>query len=217
MMRAALPLRSGFLAFRIVVFFGALASGCHHAPTVPEPPAATVVGLVCDSLPSPPSVGAARPLLGWRIESTTRDWRQSAWQIRVASEARLLADGRADLWDSGRTLGAQTLDIPYRGRPLASRQRAFWSVRVWDASGRPSEWSAPAEWTTGILENTHWHARWIAAPADHPRAAVGSTQESVLPQALRAPVSRTVEAHASTRRSTAVLPSGNRGEPYRRD
>jgi alpha-L-rhamnosidase len=172
MKRFRLNMRSAFLTLSTVLLLGTLSSGCRHAqsgPAVTE--TATVVGLVCDSLPSPPSVGSAVPLLGWRIESNTRAWRQSAYQIRVASEPRLLAPGQADLWDSGHITSTQTLDIPYQGRPLAARQRAFWSVRVWDAAGLPSAWSAPAEWTTGIFNNSDWQARWISAPASHPRAA----------------------------------------------
>lgn len=173
MTRFPLRLRSAFRTLSSVVLLGALSSGCRHAPSTPAEAetAATVVGLVCDSLPAPPSVGSALPLLGWRIESTTRNWHQSAWQIRVASEPRLLAPGKADFWDSGRIASPYTLEIPYQGRPLASRQRVFWSVRVWDAAGRPTAGSAPSEWTTCILDNSDWHARWIAASAAHPRAA----------------------------------------------
>ena len=155
-----------------LTLLGLFPSGCRHASPAPAvADSTTVVGLVCDSLPSPPAVGSALPTLGWRIGSKTREWRQSAYQIRVASKAHLLALGQADLWDSGRIASSRTLDIPYEGRPLASRQRAFWSVRVWDETGRASDWSKPAEWITGILENSDWQARWISAPADHPRAA----------------------------------------------
>lgn len=132
---------------------------------------ASVVRLTCDARVAPSAVGSATPLLGWRIESAERGWRQSAYQIRVASDAASLARSAADLWDSGRVASEQSLQIIYAGKPLASRQRVFWSVRVWDGAGKESPWSAPSEWTTGVLTNAEWQAHWIGAPADSPREA----------------------------------------------
>jgi alpha-L-rhamnosidase len=131
---------------------------------------AGVVGLTCAARVAPAAVDSATPLLGWRVESAARGWRQSAYQIRVASDAAALARGAADLWDSGRVAGEQSLQIVYAGKPLTSRQRVFWSVRVWDAAGQASPWSAPAEWTTGVLTNSEWQARWIGAPSSQPVA-----------------------------------------------
>ena len=53
--------------------------------------------------------------------------------------------------------------MPYAGKPLASRQRVFWKVRIWDQDDRPSAWSAPAEWTMGILDPKDWRGQWIAS------------------------------------------------------
>jgi len=44
--------------------------------------------------------------------------------------------------------------------------------------------------------------------ADHPGAAVDSTQELVLPQAVKPVATTAVDAKASTRRSTGVLSVG---------
>jgi alpha-L-rhamnosidase len=56
----------------------------------------------------------------------------------------------------------QSLRVPYSGTALTSRQRAFWKVRVWDKDGKPSAWSAPSEWTMGLLGPADWSAKWIA-------------------------------------------------------
>ena len=48
------------------------------------------------------------------------------------------------------------------GQPLPSRQPAAWQVRVWDASGEVSAWSAPAGFETGLLQQSDWgSAKWI--------------------------------------------------------
>ncbi len=86
---------------------------------------------------------------------------QSAYEIEVASSAANLAADKADLWDSGRVTGAQQNQIVYEGKALASREQAFWKVRIWDQSGAPSAWSAPATWTMGLLERGDWSAQWI--------------------------------------------------------
>jgi alpha-L-rhamnosidase len=92
---------------------------------------------------------------------------QAAWQVQAASAPERLADGRADLWDSGRQEGVATTQVAYGGKPPASRQRAWWRVRAWDAAGRPSEWSAPASFEMGLLAEAEWReARWIGCDRD---------------------------------------------------
>ena len=88
--------------------------------------------------------------------------------LRLAGARGLVSKGlaadRGDLWDSGRTNGEADEDTRYSGAPLVSSQRVFWKVRVWDRAGRPSGWSAQAEWTMGLLAPTDWRGAWIAAP-----------------------------------------------------
>ncbi|MGA8581689.1 MAG: glycoside hydrolase family 78 protein, partial [Bryobacteraceae bacterium] len=78
------------------------------------------------------------------------------------------------LWDSGKVASADSAQIVYAGKPLASRAAAFWKVKVWDQRGKASEWSAPAEWCMGLLRPEDWQAAWIgrdepagSQPPDH--------------------------------------------------
>src|SRR3954451_16011141 len=87
---------------------------------------------------NPIGLGDATPELSWRLSSG----RQTAYEVRVASSAAQLDN--PDLWDSGKVTSSATNNIPYAGKPLASRQGVAWEVRVWDGSGAPSEWSTPA-------------------------------------------------------------------------
>jgi alpha-L-rhamnosidase len=117
------------------------------------------VHLRCDYRTNPLGIDVATPRLSWQSDATTRNWRQSAYEIRVASSPALLA--KPDVWDSGRQTSAESNDIPYAGPTLEARHRYFWTVRVWDADGQSSDAAAPAWWEMGLLQKSDWSAKWI--------------------------------------------------------
>ena len=39
--------------------------------------------------------------------------------------------------------------------------QCYWKVMSWDADGKASAWSKPAEWTMGLLNPEDWQAKWI--------------------------------------------------------
>lgn len=121
----------------------------------------TVGRLRCESLVSPLGLGTLRPRLSWALFSAGRGVVQSAYRILAATSEDLLAEGRADLWDSGRIASSRSAHVEYAGRALTSRRTCFWTVRVWDGRGRPSPWSAAASWEMGLLERSDWRASWI--------------------------------------------------------
>ncbi len=123
-----------------------------------------VTRLRCDYLVDPLGIHSDPPLLSWEVTSTARNQRQTAWQVRVASDRERLLAGDADRWDSGRVASDQTIQIPYGGPRLASRSMAFWQVRSWDGDGDPSEWSEIARWETGLLRAEDWTAVWASLP-----------------------------------------------------
>lgn len=122
-------------------------------------PVTRVVGLRCNHLVNPLGVHDAAPLLSWRLEAgERRGARQTAYRITVSTTR----DGAADLWDSGRVASDQTQHIAYAGQTLASRQRAWWRVTVWDEANRAAE-SKAAFWEAGLLSPDDWRARWIGS------------------------------------------------------
>jgi hypothetical protein len=119
--------------------------------------------LRCEYQVDPPGVDTPSPRLSWVLESSdprARGAAQSGYQIQVG-----VAAGEADLWDSGKVASRESVLVPYEGKPLTSRMRCGWRVRVWDERGRPSPWSDAATWTMGVLEPREWRARWIGARA----------------------------------------------------
>lgn len=104
------------------------------------------------------------PRLSWELRALTHQARgssQTAYQIHVAQDRTKLGLGNADLWNSGVVESAATTHIKYQGRPLQSRLRCYWRVRVRDECGNWSGWSRRASWTMGLLHGSDWSADWI--------------------------------------------------------
>lgn len=120
--------------------------------------------LTCQSMVNPFGVDVAAPILGWIYLSNRPGYLQSAYQIRVGSSHASLSGGDADLWNPQRVFSSQSVQIPYQGVQLLSRQTCFWQVRLWDQDGTASDWSPIARWTMGVLDPLEWTADWITSP-----------------------------------------------------
>ncbi len=150
-------------------------AGRDPAPGEAEEAAAlSAADLRCEYLADPIGIDAPRPRFSWTLRSDRRAQLQTAYRLLVASRPELLAEGKADIWDSGKVETDRTAQIVYGGPPLRSRQLCYWTVRVWDSQGKPSAYSTPARFEMGILSPEDWGARWIArtlsadyAPAPH--------------------------------------------------
>ncbi|MFD6988936.1 family 78 glycoside hydrolase catalytic domain [Streptomyces sp. NPDC059943] len=104
------------------------------------------------------------PLLSWELTADGHGARQSAYQIRAATDPHDLAKGRELLWDTGRVTSGRAVAVPYAGPALPPRTRCHWQVRVWDGDGDVSRWSTAGWWETA-LGDEKWGARWIGADA----------------------------------------------------
>jgi alpha-L-rhamnosidase len=125
------------------------------------------VHLRTNSLAAPIGLDTAQPLFSWQSVSNLPNWKQSAYEILVATDERLLSPGKADGWDSGRIASPESVNIPYAGAALRPQQRYVWAVRVWDGAGKPGDW-ARSTFETGLLSASDWKAQWIMRkdPAD---------------------------------------------------
>ncbi len=118
--------------------------------------------LRCEYRTNPLGIEATRPRLSWTLTSSEKGDRQTAFQVLVAASEAALAQQRGDLWDSGKVNSDETTAIVYSGKTLASHQRCYWKVQVWDKGGKVSGWSKPAMWSVGLLKTEDWRgAEWI--------------------------------------------------------
>ncbi len=127
--------------------------------------------LRCEYRDNPLGIDAQKARLAWKIEDKiqtpeTRNQKQTAYQVLVASSPALLSQDQGDLWDSGKVVTDQSIQVEYAGKQLDSRMICHWKVRVWDKDGKPSAWSAPAGWSMGLLKPDDWQAKWVKAGGD---------------------------------------------------
>jgi alpha-L-rhamnosidase len=116
--------------------------------------------LICEYRSNPLGIDVTKPRLGWQMQTDRPGARQTAYQIRAASDLNQL--NRPDLWDSGRVDSDQSVHVVYDGLPLKSRQRVYWAVTVWDETGAATG-SEPAWFEMGLLDANDWEAQWIGA------------------------------------------------------
>lgn len=126
----------------------------HAAALTPAAPAA----LKCEHLPTPLGIDAPHPRLSWLLADSRDGARQTAYQIRVATDSLTLAT--APLWTSGKVNSANML-VAYAGKALQPFTRYYWSVEVWDKDGR--QLPATQSWfETGMVSSNNWKGAWIS-------------------------------------------------------
>lgn len=128
----------------------------------------TVDDLRCEYQKDPLGIDTPAPRLSWILESNQRGQAQTACQIMASSSPEKLARNDADEWDSGQVSSCESINITYAGKSLASGQRIWWKVRVWDATGKVTRDSAPAWFEMALLRPSDWKARWIQRKSDGP-------------------------------------------------
>jgi len=129
------------------------------APEVFGKPAAPT-GLLINGTINPLAIDRDTTRFTWMSEDAERGERQTAYQILVASSAERLAQGKADYWDSSKVDSDKSASVEYAGKPLPRTTRFWWKVRIWNQSGKPSRYSEPAYFDTGLNQG-EWTARFI--------------------------------------------------------
>jgi len=118
-------------------------------------------GLKCEYSNNPVDVESLNPKLSWMFKSEERNQKQKAYQILVASTEEKLFAEDGNVWNSGIIKTDQSVHIKYGGKVLFSENKYYWKVRVWDKNSKVSEWSKPAYWEMGLLNQNEWKANWI--------------------------------------------------------
>ena len=132
-------------------------------------PRFSVYRLTCEQQINPVAIGTGSPRFSWRIQAEQRGFEQSAYQILVADSPDLLAKNKGNMWDSGKIKASSSLLVEYAGKLLQPEKTYYWKVKIWDQSGKPSDWSLSNSFSIGLLEKEDWgKAQWVALEKDRP-------------------------------------------------
>lgn len=122
--------------------------------------------LTCEYAVNPLEIDVSNPRFSWVLESDQRGQMQSAYQIMVASSKEELSANVGDKWDSGKVVSEHSVNVAYEGTGLASGEKCWWKVRVWDKDGKVSPFSRPATFEMSLLKDSDWQGKWIAHDED---------------------------------------------------
>jgi alpha-L-rhamnosidase len=109
------------------------------------------IHLRTEYLKEPIGLGIVNPRFYWNCEGGVK---QTAYTILAKIEDEVV-------WQTGKVSSGSMSHIRYEGRPLKSRNRVIWSVKLWDENGIEGEW-ASSWFEMGLLEQSDWKAGWIS-------------------------------------------------------
>ena len=124
----------------------------------------------CEYLTDPLGIDVVQPRLSWKLESQWRGQKQTAYQVLVASEEKLLAGGQGRPVGLGQGRVRPVDSRRLRGQGAVSRTRCYWKVRAWDKDDKPTPFSSVAVWEMGLLTPQDWQGKWIDAAPGKERA-----------------------------------------------
>ena len=104
-----------------------------------------------------------QPRFSWNYETTENEVVQQNYRIIVATTAENAQNGIGDLWDSGVVPSSQMLYIPYAGKELHSRDKAYWKViTTVAAKGKKAKVESEVKsFKISLLNQEDWQAKWI--------------------------------------------------------
>ena len=122
------------------------------------------IHLRTEYLDAPLGIDITEPRFYWHCEGGLR---QSAYIIIAKRNDEII-------WNSGKVESSAMTHIHYEGKPLQSRDRVEWSVKLWDERDEDGDW-AESFFEMGLLQASDWSAKWISGsekPKKHKRLPV---------------------------------------------
>ena len=139
----------------LMLVIAAIALAASGQPSAP-------VGLLVNGVSNPLAIEREATRFTWRSTDTDRGEVQTAYQILVFSNSptSVFRPPSSVWWDSGKVESAQSAGVEYAGKALPSATRLWWEVRIWDQTGKPGAYSAPACFDTGLAQS-EWTAHYV--------------------------------------------------------
>lgn len=144
--------------FRTLLVFGFMVISTFCTAGSPQAPS----GLLCELRSNPVGVEDLTPDFSWIVNDPDPEEIQTAYQIQVASDEKLLDQGKPDVWDSQKVSSSESSCVTYAGPALSPASVYCWRVRTWDKDGTEGVYSAPARFVTAIRNGWKAEPVWAA-------------------------------------------------------
>lgn len=119
----------------------------------------SILDLKVQDTARPMAIEDQHPTFSWRMESTERGMRQTAYRIIVTRDS----DG-SKLWDSGKVSSGLSSQIKYMGVGLQPENSYSWNVEVWDQNGKSYTSSSTFETSLLSTKLSAWNgAKWVGS------------------------------------------------------
>ncbi len=105
-----------------------------------------------------------QPRFSWNYETLENEVVQQNYRIIVATTSENAQNSIGDLWDSGVVPSNQMLYIPYAGKELQSRNKAYWKVitTITAKGGKKAKIESEVKlFEISLLNQEDWQAKWI--------------------------------------------------------
>lgn len=123
-------------------------------------------------------ISTFKPFLGWNIHSDLQNSIQTSYRILVSSNIDSLRKDKGDLWDSGKVMSDQSLNILYGGKPLESGKVYFWKVQIGDNHGNESAFSEPSQFKTAKKLHDYVTDRYPLQKQDEKPISIDQTDKN---------------------------------------
>lgn len=107
------------------------------------------IRLKTDDMREPLGIGDTSPVFSWNAEGGIR---QTAYILKAERDGQII-------FDTGKVVSG-AMRARYAGKPLKSRDRIAWTVRLFDENGLEGEESSSG-FEMGLLSPSDWEASWI--------------------------------------------------------
>ena len=117
--------------------------------------------LTCEYLHNPLGIDITKPRLSWNFIAQQRNQLQTAYEIIVTDNEKDSKAAKGNMWQTGKIISADNIQVEYAGKPLQPFTKYYWRVKWYDKNGIASDWSTAASFETAALKPSDWQAKWI--------------------------------------------------------
>ncbi len=143
--------------FKSLLFiFVILIAGCKHTENISGSKSKDAIyphGLSVEYIRKPDGVLIIddHPEFAWEVPGSASA--QTAYRLLVASSKDLIDNKVGDIWDSGKVMGNQSINVEFQGKKLEPGSTYFWKVKIWDANNKETPFSRSQRFTIGAKKD----------------------------------------------------------------